>query len=109
MSISVTCPNGHTHKVKNSLAGKVGLCPDCMAPIHVPEPSTEDVIMNVLSPEESGLSGSALSVDDRSDEPDDNWSSEPQAALKICPKCHSEIPGDASICSNCRTYIASLI
>ncbi len=36
MSILVTCPNGHKHKVKDRYAGKLRLCPVCRAPIHIP-------------------------------------------------------------------------
>lgn len=36
MSIPLTCPNGHFLKVKNSWAGKKGLCPHCGAIIQVP-------------------------------------------------------------------------
>ena len=60
MSIPVQCPNGHKHKVKDSFAGKVGLCPICNAPIHVPDKATEDAIMDILQPETTGLSGIGL-------------------------------------------------
>ncbi len=36
MSIEVTCPNGHSMRVKNEFAGKSGLCPYCKARISVP-------------------------------------------------------------------------
>ncbi len=42
MSISVLCPNGHRHRVKDRYAGEVGLCPTCLAPIHVPDESIAD-------------------------------------------------------------------
>jgi uncharacterized paraquat-inducible protein A len=107
MSIPVTCPNGHKHKVKDSLAGKVGLCPNCKAPIHVPEPSVEDAMMDILNPSESGLSGTGFLVDEIENE-DADWSPEVPEGMKICPKCHAEVPSGASICGNCRTYIATL-
>jgi len=110
MSIPVTCPNGHEHRVKNSLAGKVGLCPNCKAPIHVPERSGDDALMDILNPNESGLSGSSLSVEDPGADSGEVWPrAAVQPALKVCPKCHSEIPGEANICPNCRTYVASLM
>ena len=59
MSIRVTCPNGHALKVKDSCAGKVGLCPVCQAKVKVPEPSggmSEDDIISVLGPHEPGHS-----------------------------------------------------
>ncbi len=110
MSIPVTCPNGHSHRVKNSFAGKVGLCPDCNAPIHVPEREADDAIMDILKPDESGLSGTTLPTPDSDGDSDELWPREgAQSVVKVCPKCHSEIPGEANVCSNCRTYVASLM
>ena len=65
MSIQVTCPNGHTLNVKDSCAGKVGLCPACKARIKVPYPSggmSEDDIISVLGPHEPRTAGSGDSL-----------------------------------------------
>ncbi|MEE9603671.1 MAG: hypothetical protein V3V75_10225, partial [Thermoguttaceae bacterium] len=52
MTIRVVCPNGHALKVKDSFAGKVGLCPKCKAQIHVPRADdgdmSEDAIADIL-------------------------------------------------------------
>jgi anti-anti-sigma factor len=61
MSIEVTCPNGHSMRVKTEFAGKSGLCPYCKARIAVPDMSTirvasgstglsEDELLAVLGP-----------------------------------------------------------
>jgi hypothetical protein len=60
MPIKVTCPNGHAMNVKDSFAGKVGLCPVCRAKVKVPKlpgGMSEDDIISVLGPHEPGLSG----------------------------------------------------
>ena len=58
MSIKVVCPNGHVLRVKDSLAGKTGLCPTCKARVSVPEPETssmdESAILSILGPYEPG-------------------------------------------------------
>lgn len=59
MSIEVTCPNGHSMRVKNEFAGKTGLCPYCQARIAVPNAAvsksgsaglSEDDLLAVLRP-----------------------------------------------------------
>ena len=81
MSIKVKCPNGHQLKVKDSFAGKVGLCPMCNATIRVPVPApvglmSEDDIIDVLGPPHSpplqssagnGASTSGISLTPASD------------------------------------------
>ena len=66
MSIRVTCPNGHTLKVKDSFAGKVGLCPVCQAKVKVPAPlggMSEDDIISVLGPHETSNSRHASAAE----------------------------------------------
>jgi len=60
MSIRLICPKGHQLKIKTRYAGKRGLCPVCKAPIVVPR--LPDSILDVLNPEESGLSAMALEI-----------------------------------------------
>lgn len=36
MGIRVSCPNGHSLNVKEHLAGRVGRCPKCGAPVRIP-------------------------------------------------------------------------
>lgn len=60
MPIKVTCPNGHTINVKDSFAGKVGLCPVCRTRVKVPELAggmSEDDIISVLGTHEPSLKG----------------------------------------------------
>ncbi|MGD9127110.1 MAG: hypothetical protein PVH19_06995 [Planctomycetia bacterium] len=76
MSIKVKCPNGHLLKVKDSFAGKVGLCPMCQAKIRVPVPQpagqiSEDDIIDVLGPHspppQRSASTSGIALDPASD------------------------------------------
>jgi len=112
MSIRVSCPNGHALVVKDSFAGKVGLCPKCKARVSVPEPAedelSEDLIMNILGPHKAGppkpfsvpeeMPPSELAVGgDKSSPP-----------KKSCHKCNREISAAIHICPFCHTYIAEL-
>lgn len=118
MSIPVKCPNGHSLKIKESYAGKTGLCPICKARIKVPIPqpreTSDDVLMDILKPSESGLSGIALNISDLGDGRDNSadsgysWTKSPTPTVKICPKCHTQIPYEATVCPNCRTWVARL-
>ena len=105
MSIPVTCPNGHKHKVKDRFAGKIGLCPDCRAPIRVPRRTSEEVIMDILQPNESGLLGVGLDVPEP-DEDDEDFGDIRfrRARHKLCRKCRGKMPADACVCPNCRAY-----
>ncbi len=108
MSIRVVCPNGHVLDIKNKYAGKTGFCPVCKARVEVPVPQTdvfsEDSIMDVLQPNESGLSLNAMNC-----EPDtgDSWSKDEDMEVRVCAKCHKEIPVDAYVCPHCKTYVRS--
>ena len=110
MSIRVVCPHGHVLDVKDSFAGKTGLCPMCKARVEVPEVPiakiSEDAIMNILGPH--------VSIED---------DAEPEAAMpvrsalerehsatpkKSCHQCNREISVGIHICPFCHTYIANL-
>ncbi len=113
MSIRVVCPNGHSLKIKNKFAGQTGMCPICKSRILVPAPKEEvvgeDSIMDILSPEESGLSEIEAETPEFDTETGDVWSGMGgSVAPKICSKCLEEIPGDARICPHCKTYVANL-
>ena len=114
MSIQVVCPNGHVLSVKDCCAGQTGLCPTCKARIKVPLPKVdvlpEESIMDILQPHESGLSGLALEVPDFRNESVDRWPRDEvkDKSLKICAKCHKEIPNEAHVCPFCHTYVAKL-
>jgi anti-anti-sigma factor len=52
MGIKVTCPNGHSVRVKDEFAGRVGFCPKCQARVHIPELKkvSDDEIVAILGP-----------------------------------------------------------
>ncbi len=114
MSIRAICPNGHAVRVKDKYAGKVGLCPICRARIKVPEPAedifTDDSIMDVLRPQESGLSGLSLDIPELAgDDSDYSWSQRKRDKTeRICAKCHEKISTDARVCPHCHAYVAQL-
>jgi hypothetical protein len=113
MSIRVVCPNGHTLNVKDSLAGKIGLCPTCKARVRVPEPSqgelSEDAILNILGPHESdpalqiAVPGAPDPVELPPSEADRGG-----PPLKSCEKCNQLILAGTHICPYCHTYIGKL-
>lgn len=49
MGIRFLCPNGHKLNVKDFLAGKRGICPDCGAKFIVPEKSTTGELQRVAA------------------------------------------------------------
>lgn len=135
MSIKVKCPNGHQLKVKDSFAGKTGLCPMCKAEIHVPVPEpagliSEDDIIDVLgahaplsnhSASTSGISldpaldstlagsDSSLQLGEKIARTHASDSTVSHAMpKKICTKCNREISAGFHICPFCRTYVANL-
>ena len=111
MSIRVTCPNGHELSVKDSFAGKAGLCPKCKARMQVPElppgELSEDSIMNILGPSEaSSVSQYSSPVDPGYGAGSENDPNAPPK--KSCHKCNREISAAIHICPFCHTYIAEL-
>jgi len=112
MSIRVICPNGHVLNVKDKYDGKKGLCPTCKVAIKVPDPAevfTEESIMDVLMPHESGLSGISLAQSDAETPAEDEWKSQSSIRQRICSKCFEEIPVDSNICPQCKTYISAYV
>jgi len=119
MPIKVTCPNGHTLKVKDKYAGQTGLCPKCQARVLVPA-LNEDAICDLIGPpppedewseglpvhqdpkhrglgESSGIgSGSTL-----------RESSIIASKTKVCPKCRNHINARFDLCPNCGLYFAN--
>ncbi len=126
MSIEVVCPNGHVLHVKDSLAGKTGLCPTCKARISVPAtppltaargnpPSggklTEDAILDILGPHEQDPSRSYESLDDTTPAGAPapiNMEGGPAPTKTSCSRCHQVVPLGTVICPHCRTFIAAL-
>jgi hypothetical protein len=114
MSIQVVCPNGHSLKVKQELAGKTGLCPLCKARVLIPRPVdaalSEDAILGFLGGRRPAMAHS-LSAQGGS-APATKVASSPQDAQsppkKACSKCNREIAVGIHICPYCHTYIARL-
>ena len=107
MSIRVVCPNGHVLNVKDSFAGKTGLCPMCKARVEVPEAGqkklSEDAIMGILGPH--------IAPDDDARPVGARPASESDRAMtpkKSCHQCNREISVGIHICPFCHTYIANL-
>lgn len=110
MSIKVTCPNGHSLKIKTKYAGKTGRCPICKVRITVPSPDSdlfaEDSIMDVLQPSESGLSIVSLRTPEIGDDPTRVPGQVPTQMIKVCPECHRQIPADALVCLYCNEQLS---
>jgi len=116
MSIVVHCPKGHVLKVKNSMAGKTGLCPFCKGQVYVyvpiPEEKkdlSEESILDFLgsAKAKSDTNSSGINLEDaevfhrqEKHQHDTPW--------KSCVKCNREIPAKIHICPFCHTYIADL-
>ena len=110
MSISVICPNSHELKIKEKYAGMTGVCPECKAPISVPDINVfaEDAIMDVLKPHESGLSGLSLAASALDKEAwwlGDNKKIE---TTKSCVKCRQKISDNVHVCPYCHNYLPPL-
>ena len=72
MAIRCVCPKGHVLKVKDTLAGTVGLCPICKSRIKVPalrdQKVSEDAVLAILGPSpEAGDSGSLVLEESEND------------------------------------------
>lgn len=112
MSIQCVCPNGHVLKVKESLAGKSGLCPVCRAHVDIPELAaprmSEDAILDILGQGDS-IPHAAPPEPPKPVEDDRSEADQEQAVHpKHCYKCQREFPGTYHMCPFCHTYIATL-
>jgi len=112
--IRVVCPNGHVIQVKQSLAGRAGLCPVCKARVDVPkirrEALSEDAIMDILGTGEGDASADSAGGPAAEPDPSAAPSSEVQVGppKKTCNNCNREIFATSRICPHCHTYIADL-
>jgi hypothetical protein len=116
MSIMVKCPKGHALKVKNSMAGKTGLCPICKGQVYVYVPIqeeqpivSEEAILDFLgpsrtNPSDAGMSGINLE-EAAPHRPDKNHHETP---WKCCVKCSRDIPSQTHICPYCHTYLSDV-
>jgi hypothetical protein len=115
MSIEVTCPQGHRLRLKDSMAGKKGLCPLCKAPVQVPKREerrslSEEAILDILGPSD-GSSSQVLSFKELQEFEQGGSRVEEghhPTPHKVCTKCYREIPSAIHICPFCHTYIAEL-
>jgi len=110
MGIKVSCPNGHTIKVKDKFAGKTGLCPACKARIKVPEIPrqglSEDSILGILGASDPKQDGKAEYGKPGFETPVEDFKP-PQRTLKSCQSCGREISVQTHICPFCHHYIAN--
>ncbi len=81
-------------------------------PIKVPSPEvdvfSEDSIMDVLQPQESGVSGISFTASDV-----DFWNMPEQnvsvgATAKACARCRKSAPQNAFLCPHCHSYLPPL-
>jgi len=111
MSIQVLCPNGHSLQVKETFAGRTGLCPRCKAQVQIPKPDpsalTEEAILGYLGPFDPNRAHATAVAEGVA-----HWDPRAQATSsppkKSCDKCNREILAATHICPFCHTYIAGL-
>ena len=114
MSIRVVCRNGHILNVKDSLAGKIGLCPTCKARVRVPVGPQgelfEEAIMNILGPPKSDPARQGLlqEVTELGEPVPASETDRGGPPLKSCEKCNQLILAATHICPFCHTYIGKL-
>ena len=119
MPIRCVCSNGHMLKVKECLAGGLGLCPICKVRVRVPQlPDrnlSEDAILDILGPQtQVAVSKPHAAVYDTADysepliTPSQSGIHERGTPKKSCSKCNEEISSGTHICPFCHTYIAQL-
>ena len=112
MGIPVTCPAGHSFKVKEKYAGKRGRCPFCRERIEVPDPgklTDEDIADMMGEPPASSLPATSSSSDPASifDDSQDDSSAlsllEASAIrqMKKCRFCGERIPFWSKHCPHC--------
>ena len=108
MSIKVVCPNGHVLRVKDSLAGKTGLCPTCKARVSVPELETssmdESAILNILGPYEPGKAIRSSNTPNPFEE-EAGQQRPAKKEMRRCIHCEKEIEAETHICPYCKRYI----
>ena len=112
MAIKVICPNGHTLRVKDSLAGKTGLCPTCKARVSVPEPKHEAIdesdILQVIGPYDPGKSHVARADSPVAGSAKDAEGKSSKVEMRRCMSCEREIEAETHICPYCHHYIGGV-
>jgi hypothetical protein len=111
MSIRCVCQNGHVLKVKDSFAGRSGLCPSCRARVDVPQlvkkSISEDAILGLLGRQSSAERAAAESSGVLLAASESGMIRLP-FPKKTCSRCNQEVSAGAHICPHCHTYIANL-
>ncbi|MEN6450733.1 MAG: hypothetical protein ABFC96_09595 [Thermoguttaceae bacterium] len=109
MSIRCVCRNGHVLTAKDSLAGKVALCPACKTRLTIPSPQecSEDVIMTILG-EHTPRHGDTFDDFDALADTSPSGIGNTGMLKKRCERCSRAIPAQTHICPYCRSYIATL-
>jgi hypothetical protein len=113
MAIRVVCPNGHTLQLKDSFAGRTGLCPVCKAKVRVPVPQrgdvSEDAILDFLGPASiEPPEAKEIRVDEGSNEGILQSLGFSGPRKRICEKCDKEIDAGEKVCPNCNTYLPNM-
>jgi hypothetical protein len=112
MSIRCVCRNGHVLKVKDSLAGTVGLCPACKTQVKVPLPPSKDVsedaILHILGGHDNAPQGDTFNDIDAFADTTPSGIFRQQTPKKSCDRCNQEVLVGTHICPHCHTYIANL-
>jgi hypothetical protein len=112
MSIKVVCPNGHALKVKDDLAGKMGLCPVCKARVQVPalrpQAISEDAILDLMGTAEVPARSAPEARESPAAAPGIARKDGQAPPMKTCTKCNQRISALIHICPYCHTYIAKL-
>jgi hypothetical protein len=120
MGIQVTCPQGHTFKVKDKYAGKRGLCPHCTEQtiVEVPSLSTVDrmdkAYRDAVTKEHRAANpvdtGSSSIFDDIPDHNDASASGSLLGSSVIqhhvkCPFCKTSVPMWYAKCPQCGHFM----
>lgn len=90
MSIRVTCPSGHPLKLADSMAGRVGPCPICRKPVHVPASGARLVDAHVVGT-------GARQAKQSAEQPPADASPLPPAALDVGPAPPSAPPAPSEV------------
>lgn len=109
MSIRITCRNGHSLKVKDSWAGKVGLCPVCRVQIVVPSQDSsvlnEDDILQIMGVNKNtSLSGETMVGNSNSF----SETPAPQSRSKLGPNSASAIDPSQSAAASALSAVSLL-
>jgi hypothetical protein len=114
MSIPVVCPNGHSLRAQDALAGRSGLCPVCKAPVKVPlgdqREVSEDSILDFLSSQSAGQArGRQRTAGVPAKPPSEaHVPAGHSPPKKSCGRCNREIPAQTHICPFCHAYVGGL-